>query len=455
MNNRSRVRWIVLAALLLLTFASRLCHLDIVWVEEAYPAAAAIQMSDYGKTIYQDFWFDKPPGAAYFYRLFDAQPGLPLRIAGTFFVFACALLAYAAARKAWGEREGLFAAALLVFSLTFDHPSAVMAIAPDLLMVLPHLAALCLLAYRQHIPAGIATGVAFWINPKAAFLGAAGLLWSRSPAFAISAALTGAVLLAPVWQGWWDQVIVWGRAYSADPPGVAPLWEGVRQTGSWIWFHLTLVACAAIALTRENRRWTFVAMLALNLCAVILGLRFYPRYFFQLLPLMVILAARGFWLIPVRYRCLLLGLLLIPAIRFGRQYPILAADLIAGRPHQWNQLALADDSREAADILARNRDAANDTLFVWGYRPDILMRTRMPLGAPYLDSQPLNGVLADRHLQSAKPSVKPVGDPHAIRATFVVDGLGLLNPALAFPAGGAYNEIARTRYSILYRRRIQ
>ena len=454
MNTRRRVRWIVLAALLLLTFASRLCHLDIVWVEEAYPAAAAIQMSDYGKTIYQDFWFDKPPGAAYFYRLFDAQPGLPLRLAGTLFVFACAILAYAAARKAWGEREGLTAAALLVFSLTFDHPSAILAIAPDLLMVLPHLAALCLLAYRRNIPAGIVTGIAFWINPKAAFLGAAGLLWSRSPAFAVSAAITAAVLLAPVWQGWWEQVIVWGRAYSADPPGPAPVWEGVKQTGSWIWFHLTLVAGAAVAMSRGiQRRWTVVAMLLLSFCAVVLGLRFYPRYFFQLLPLMVILAARGLWLTPVRYRCVLLGLLLIPGIRFGRQYPVLAADLLAGRPHQWNQLSLADDSREVATTLKNS--APGDTLFVWGYRPDVLMRTRMPLGAPYLDSQPLNGVLADRHLQSAKPSVHPVGDPRAIRATFVVDGLGLLNPALAFPAGDNYIEIARTRYSILYRRRIQ
>ena len=32
----------------------------IVWVEEAYPAAAAIQIL-HGKTIYRDFWFDKPP----------------------------------------------------------------------------------------------------------------------------------------------------------------------------------------------------------------------------------------------------------------------------------------------------------------------------------------------------------------------------------------------------------
>ena len=38
---RARLVWPLLAALVLLT---RLSHLDIVWVEEGYPTAAAIQM---------------------------------------------------------------------------------------------------------------------------------------------------------------------------------------------------------------------------------------------------------------------------------------------------------------------------------------------------------------------------------------------------------------------------
>ena len=43
--------------------AARLCHTGIVWVEEAYPTAAAIQILD-GKLLYRDIWFDKPPLAA-------------------------------------------------------------------------------------------------------------------------------------------------------------------------------------------------------------------------------------------------------------------------------------------------------------------------------------------------------------------------------------------------------
>ncbi len=452
MNITSRQRWTVFAALLLFTLAARVCHLGIVWVEEAYPAAAAIQMSDHGKEIYKDFWFDKPPGAAYFYRLFDARPGWPLRIAGTLFAFACALLAYAAARQLWGELEGLTAAALLAFSLTFDHAAAVMAIAPDLLLVLPHLAALYFVASRRYLLAGLACGAGFWINPKAAFVVLTCVLWSRSPVLAVSAAVSGALLILPVWSGWWEQVYVWGRAYSADPPSASPLVDGLRQTGSWVWFHLTLVTGAGIAVWRDaQRRWVWLAMIGLSFVAVTLGLRFYPRYFFQMLPLLAVLAARGIWLTPVKVRWVLCGLLLIPAVRFGRQYPALAADLLQGRPHEWNQLALNQDSAEVARILASQPAG---TLLVWGYRPDILMLTRRPVGDPYLDSQPVNGVLADRHLVSSKPSIAVPARP-PIRSAYVVDGLGLLNPNLAFAGGEAYAEIARTKFSILYRRRIQ
>ena len=43
-----------------LVAAARLCHLDIVWVEEGYPLAAAREILA-GKPLYSDIWFDKPP----------------------------------------------------------------------------------------------------------------------------------------------------------------------------------------------------------------------------------------------------------------------------------------------------------------------------------------------------------------------------------------------------------
>jgi hypothetical protein len=436
-----------LAALFVAVLALRLCHLRVVWVEEAYPAAAAIQMSEYGKLLYTDVFFDKPPATAYFYRLFSGLPGWPLRIAGACFVFACALAAFAAARRLWGSREAYAAAALTCFALSFDHPAAAIAIAPDLLMVLPHLLALWLVASGRFAWAGVACGVAFFANPKAALVTVVCVLWSRSPVLALTALGSSVLLLAPFWQGWYEQVWLWGRDYSRDSPFANPLLEGVKQSGSWIWFHLTLVV-AAVHAARRERAW--LLWIALNAVGVGLGLRFAPRYYFQLLPVVILPAARGLCLMSSRARALTLALLLIPLVRFGRLYPELALDAIAGRPPTTNQLALSNDSREAADIVKRSAQAG-DTLFVWGYRPDIHVHVRMPLGAPFLDSQPVNGVLADRHLVSSKPSAMRGLRKLETKSTFVVDGLGLLNPRLAFDPGADYREVARTKASIVYR----
>jgi hypothetical protein len=134
---------LVLAFLFLGLLAARLCHIGIVWVEEAYPTAAAIQLLD-GKLLYRDIWFDKPPLAAYTYLLWDARSGVPLRIAGAIFVFLCCWMAWRFAREMWSPREGMAAGCFVAFFLTFGIPSAVMALAPDLLMVLPHFAAVYL-----------------------------------------------------------------------------------------------------------------------------------------------------------------------------------------------------------------------------------------------------------------------------------------------------------------------
>ena len=150
--------------------------------------------------------------------------------------------------------------------------------------------------------------------------------------------------------------------------------------------------------------------------------------------------------------------MLIPLIRFGPRYVLLANDLAHGRSSNWSDLRFNQDSHAVADRIGKQ-----GTLLVWGYRPDVFAYTRMPAGSRFLDSQPLTGVLADRHLTSSQ-SVAPdwaarnrreliASDP-----TWIVDGLGPLNPALAitnFPDLrewlGNYREVGRTRFSIVYR----
>jgi hypothetical protein len=77
-----------------------------------------------------------------------------------------------------------------------------------------------------------------------------------------------------------------------------------------------------------------------------------------------------------------------------------------------------------------------DTLLVWGYRPDIFAGSRMLAGTPFLDSQPLTGVIADRHLTDAHSSEPDLAARNRklltrYRPSFIVDGLGPYNPALS------------------------
>jgi hypothetical protein len=207
----------------------------------------------------------------------------------------------------------------------------------------------------------------------------------------------------------------------------------------------------------KEKNWRMAGWLLLSLMAVAAGWRFFPRYYFQLLPVMALMAARGYVLLG-RRRAVLLLLLLIPLVRFSPRYVTLANDLLHARQTEWSDLAMNQDSHAAADRIDRQ-----GTLLVWGYRPDIFAYTRMAAGSRFLDSQPLTGVLADRHLASSEAAAPELAaqnrrDLIQTRPTWIVDGLGPLNPALAitnYPdlqdwlAG--YREVGRTRYSIIYK----
>ncbi len=459
--------WFAVLAVFLL--ATRLCHLRILWAEECYPAAAAIQML-HGRLIYRDFWYDKPPLTPLVYLLWGAWPGWPLRLAGTVFAVAVCWAAYRMASSIWGRREGVAAAWLMAFFLTFDIPSSVTTIAPDLLMVLPHLAAVWCAWRGRAVAAGALAGVCMAANPKGALVAVVCLLWLyRSiPRFLIGFVLSNGLLLGGLvatgaWGGYREQVWEWGLYYARNPFIQDPVREGLLRSGNWLGFHAALAVGAAVYWWRErsaDSRRTMV-WAVLSLMAVAGGWRFFPRYYFQLLPVMVIVAARG-WTLAGRWRVVMLVALVLPAVRFGPRYATLAADLISGREHRWSDLAMNQDSRRISDaILARAHPG--DTLMVWGYRPDIWVYTRLPAGTGWLDSQPLTGVIADRHLTARRPereiwlawdNRRHLQNTHP---TFIVDGLGQYNPKLAItvyrdlrPWLDRYRRVAATGGSVLY-----
>jgi len=446
----------VLALLFLGLLAARLCHSGIVWVEEAYPTAAAIQILT-GKMLYRDLWFDKPPLSALIYLLWDARIGVVLRLAGALFVFSCCAMLRQFARDLWGPREGLAAALLLGFFLTFGIPAAVMALAPDLLMVLPHIAAVYLAWRRRAFLSGLVAGIALMLNAKAFFMLAACLFFAWRGAGWLLAGFAIPNIVALIWFGrpYVDQVWRWGAMYSEQTFAFS---TGFIRSANWAGFQSALMVGAAFAIWKEDRwRWKMAAWLLLSLVAVAAGWRFFPRYYFQLLPVMALLAARGYTLLG-RCRFIMLALLLIPLLRFGPRYVMLANDLAHGRQSNWTDLALNQDSKAASDVIGHA-----GTLLVWGYRPDVFAYTRIPAGSRFLDSQPLTGVLADRHLTSSQPfapewAARNRRELIASDPTWIVDGLGPLNPALAITNFtdlrewlASYREVGRTRFSIIYK----
>jgi hypothetical protein len=448
--------------LLTLTMAAHACHVGILWAEESLPLAAARQMFG-GKILYRDVWFDKPPSLVLPYLLSGAHNGWPLRIAGCLYLLLACWIAYRFATEVWSAREGMWAAGLLAFFLTFDFPSAVIPLASDLLLVAPHLAAIWLAWKQRPFWSGALAGVAFLVNPKAVLLAAACALWNLEgvPMLTAGFAAVNAIVLGGLWvvgafPAYWQEVWQWGSLYASAPPGAASLWNGVIRTVNWAGFHIALIIASGYFFARSKGMqwvgwWLFCAV------GVAAGFRFYPRYYFLLLPPLVVAAARGLTLLGRRGAWVVL-LLSIPFIRFAPRY----FELAAGEAN-WTDTAMDRDSRLAARIT-RGLARPNDTLFVWGFRPELYAYTRLSAATRFLDSQPLTGVPADRHLTESTPlETAPAAARRRELAqshpAFVMDGLGPYNPQLAITSYpelrhwlDQYDVVGRTAGTVIYAR---
>jgi len=263
---------------------------------------------------------------------------------------------------------------------------------------------------------------------------------------------------AGAWAAYVEEVWRWGRLYAGSPFVESPWRNGAVRTLNWMGFHVAAVAAAGWFLWKRERRWpVWVGWTAIAGVGGGAGLRFFPRYYFLLLPVVVLMAARGFALLG-RRRELVALLLLIPATRFGPAY------LAAWRNAEWRDTGMDRDSRAAAAVV-RKLAKPGDTLFVWGYRPEMYVYTGLPAATMYLDSQPLTGVPADRHLTQSEPVETEAASRRRIelshtRPVFVLDGLGLYNPQLAMTSYpelrgwlNNYREVGTSGQTVIYRRR--
>lgn len=435
------------AGLAFLVILTRLMHVPVIWTEEAYPMAAAINIAA-GRLPYRDFWFDKPPLIAWLYAAWGGFSGLPLRLAGAAYLLLCCWLI-------WRYSRNLWAPVLLGFFLVFTPPASGLVLGPDLLTLAPVLAMMIL--RDRPLAAGAALGIAFQFNTKALFF--LPLLAFASPHWMAAAGF--ALVAAPVFAlpGYIEQVWNWGALYARDTFVTDPLREGLTKTAGWAGFHAALIV-AGIRAKWSRTLWLWLG--AALLCAAA-GLRFFPRYYFHLLPPLVIAASAGLaraesrrWLRMSWLTWLILPLLAVPLVRYAPAY---------WQPLRSRDLAMYRDARRAADFI-REQAALGDTLFTWGYRPEIDAITRLPGGTPFLESQPLTGVFADRHLRSSAPSaadhftMEQRQRLKQTRPTFIVDGLGRYNPQLAIrqypdlqPWLDGYEVTGITNGSIIYRRK--
>ena len=214
---------------------------------------------------------------------------------------------------------------------------------------------------------------------------------------------------------------------------------GFIRTANWAGFQSALIVGAAVALWKESRwRWKMAAWLLLSLVGGRGGLAIFPA-------LLLSTAARDGAARCTRLHAswvdaawIMLALLLIPLIRFGPRYVTLANDLAHGRQSNWSDLALNQDSKAVSDQIGRTGHHRPRRKRYWsGAIGRMFSRTpECPRAAAF-------------SIRNRSPAYWPTGisPPHspshrewaarnrreliASDPTWIVDGLGPLNPALA------------------------
>lgn len=311
----------------------------------------------------------------------------------------------------------------------------------------------------------------------------------------------------------WD----WGALYARYYPAWKIAASALTQSFDYFALNNTLlialifVIAGAVKRLRKKQDGTKSALeagfkadviLLAWLCASYAGLaiggRFFGHYFFQILPSLCLIGARGFigivselklrdkatnhapqkWDLRRALAALLVVGFVITLVRFHSRTVMLAADRIRGTKSDstegWYHEKLnseerivaaavrsLDDELQTEDQMTegalragspRDRGVAEgpaDYLFVWGYRPEIYYWSGLIPASKYLSTQMLTGVPADVHYFGG--DYRPVLEEGAtaaarselarelaqVRPRYIIDELGAFNNDLAF---GSYPE---------------
>ncbi len=472
MMPRARFALLLLATIFLL----RIFYAGYVWADEGLWFTAAQELLR-GKALYSQIWFDKAPAVAWTYAALFAAAGsslLAVRLFTIVYATAVSVVLWQMGRRFWGEDEGRLAALLYaLYNATYIH-SQVQPMAVDHLMLLPYLSAGYFFLRARPFWSGLLAAAAFSINPKAAalllFFAAVEFLLPtfRLPPAGFGLLLAGFLigclpwtaylLTGDKWQFYVRDFWGWGWSYVTLYSPAAVVLTGLRKTLNYAGFHFSLFLGMALLLVYFPRGrptaergashavWLWLGTSFLGVAA---GGRFFPRYFYQVLPFLCLLAARGYRQAfrhrpgesaPSRGRSLLRLLfwagIVFSLVRFHNRAAVRAYELLTGRQTAymaaWTDPAMDRDSRAIAPKV-------RGSLFVWGYRPEIYFYCGCAPASSFLSSQPLTGVPADIHLREAR-SAAPERAAESRRRLlqelqesppeYIVDGLGPYNPAL-------------------------
>jgi hypothetical protein len=123
-----------------------------------------------------------------------------------------------------------------------------------------------------------------------------------------------------------------------------------------------------------------------------------------------------------------------------------------------------DQDSRAASRKVVAITSPQDMIQVWGFRPEVYVYSNRLAASRFLDSQPLTGVPADRHLTDSKPVAPELAKANRAelarsRPALILDGLGIYNPNLAitrYPDLDSwmshYRPIGRSGMFLLYQR---
>lgn len=350
--------------------------------DEAYVATVADVIAHGGK-LYVDAVDRKPPGLFYLYHwLFEVTGSRQLwipRIAGMLAHGATATLVWVFARRRLGVRGGLVAGVLAALASVTVTPGDAQSAEFEVFMMPFVLAAMVLADRKRPFASGLAIGAATMIKQTAAMtlLPLAWIAWrnrtTRRSHLAVLAvgtaapAVACAVMFGPGRFWFWVFGAANGQYLDVGDGGLGvTLHRMLSMNASIIGLNVALFGLAAMAWRCRRDDVEVWLWLLSAVIGVFSGTRFFGHYYWQLLPPLCILAARGATQVAAKWTHI--GVATMALTSAGAAIAAVALHLGGTSTHY----------ETLADYVTANT-TPDQKIFVWGHEPALFWASdRLP-----------------------------------------------------------------------------